>query len=63
MNDCYFKKKDWRTCRKEVNLCHSSSLSSEGSNHKANEESQEMITDKACTHVDGNLQRMLEKAG
>lgn len=63
MNDCYFDKKDWRTCRKEVSFCCSSSLSSKDSNHLANETIEEKLADPVCIHIDGNLQRMLEEAG
>ena len=37
MNDCYFDKKDWRTCGKEVSTCRSNSLSCGDSNKLANE--------------------------
>ena len=35
MNDCYFDKKDWRICSKEVGICPSSSLQSKLYNRSA----------------------------
>ena len=35
INDCYFDKKDWRTCGKEVRTCRSNSRSCGDSNNLA----------------------------
>ena len=43
MNDCYFDKKDWRICGKEVRTCRTNSLSCGDSDDLANEENLEGV--------------------
>lgn len=62
MNDCYFDKKDWRTCRKEVSLSDAlADIHSSRFNHLANNDARRRPAD--VSHIDGSLQSMLEEAG
>ena len=63
MNDCYFDKKDWRICGKEVRTCRSNSLSCGDSNNPANEGSWKEFANMIFIWTDGSIQEVLEKAG
>lgn len=65
MNDCYFEKKDWRVCRKEVRLLGpESDRLPEVFIHLSNVQVKDIaskLIHKVVT-IDGGLSRMLEKA-
>ena len=63
MNDCYFDKKDWRICGKEVRTCRSNSLSYADSGNLAKEDFLKDLADMPSNRTDGRIQRVLEKAG